>query len=53
MWEGEKTDSRGDRSGSPNYGGENRIVWKCLALLGIVREEGTDAREVLASTTGD
>jgi hypothetical protein len=44
---------RGDRTVSPNCGAEKRIVRKWLALLGILREEGADARTVLASTTGD
>ena len=40
--------SRGDRTVSPNCGAENGIVRNCLALLGILREAGTGARDVRA-----
>ena len=40
---GRKRARGGDRAGSPRPGAENRIVWKCLALLGILRGAGTGA----------
>jgi hypothetical protein len=43
---------RGDPGHSPRHEAENGTVRKCLALLGILREEGKDARRALASTTG-
>ncbi len=38
---------------SPKPEGENRIVRKCMAELGILREEGVNVRRALALTTGD
>ena len=42
-----------ERVDSPNYGGENGIVRKWLALLWIVREEGLNALMAVASSNGD
>ena len=50
---GRKRTHRVDADPSPRHGAENGTVRKCLALLGMLREAGTDARWVLPSTTGD
>ncbi len=50
---GRKRVRRADRTVSPTCGEEKRIVRNWLALLGIVREAGKDARRASASTTGD
>jgi hypothetical protein len=42
-----------DPTGSPQFGRESMIVRKYLAFLGIVREDGANARRAQASTTGD
>jgi hypothetical protein len=44
---------RGGVGRSPRLVTENGIVRKYLAFLGIKREEWTDARMALASTTGE
>jgi hypothetical protein len=38
---------------SPRSAGENRIVRKYMAELGILREEGVNVRRALALTSGD
>ena len=44
---------QGVRTISPDCGAEKWIVRNWLALLGILREQGTGTRMALASTTGD
>ena len=44
---------RANHNDSPRREGENRIVRKCMAELGILREEGVNVRRALALTTGD